>query len=310
MILPTRIAVMTLIVISALAAVGQQQPAASPAAAPDQSQSQPSQAQPPQPQPPQTQPPPPAQGQGQQSQAQPAQGQGQQPQAQPQSPANQERPLTSEEVLRQEEKQRALGIVPMFSMTSVHNPPPLSTSQKFRLMGRTMIDPFTFVSAGITAGLGQATNSFAQYGQGATGFAKRYGAAFADNADSNLMSNFVYSAMFKQDPRYFRLGEGPIKPRVWTAIEQEFVARKDSGGHTFSYENVLGAFTAGAISNIYYPSDNRGFGLTVGRAGTALGYGTLGNVLLEFWPDIDKKWFHRHSSQMSSNPPPNGELAK
>jgi hypothetical protein len=214
--------------------------------------------------------------------------------------------------LRQEEKQRALGIVPLFGMTSVHNAPPLSTSQKFRLMARTMIDPFTFVSAGITAGLGQATDSFAQYGQGGTGFAKRYGAAFADNADSNFFSNFVYPALFKQDPRYFRLGEGPVKKRVETAIVQEFVARRDSdGSHTVSYSNILGALTTGSISNIYYPSDDRGFGLTMSRAATALGWGTLGDVLLEFWPDIDRKWFHRHSSQVTSNPnPPTGELSK
>jgi hypothetical protein len=223
----------------------------------------------------------------------------------------QKRPLTSEEVLHQEEKQRALGIVPLFGMTSVHDAPPLSSKQKFQLMSRTMIDPFFFVSAGITAGLGQATNSFSQYGQGATGFAKRYGAAVADNADSNFFSNFVYPSIFKQDPRYFRLGEGSMKKRVGTAIAQEFVARKDSGGHTISYSNILGALTAGSISNVYYPSEDRGFGLTMSRAGTALGWGTLGNVLLEFWPDIDQRWFHKHSNQTTSNPnPPTGELSK
>jgi hypothetical protein len=255
-----------------------------PTASPDQPapSSNPSPQAPANPQPPQANPP-----------------QGQPPQTQP------PRPLTSEEVLRQEEKQRALGIVPLFGMTSVHDAPPLSSKQKFRLMARTMIDPFFFVSAGITAGLGQATNSFSQYGQGATGFAKRYGAAVADNADSNFFSNFVYPSIFKQDPRYFRLGEeATVKKRLGTAIEQEFVARKDSGGHTISYSNILGALTAGSISNVYYPSEDRGFGLTMSRAGTALGWGTLGDVLLEFWPDIDKKWFHRHENQASPSEPP------
>ena len=154
-------------------------------------------------------------------------------------------PLSSEDVLKQEEKQRALGIVPMFGMTSVKNAPPLSSKQKFQLMARTMIDPFNFVSAGLTAGLGQATNSFAGYGQGAAGFGKRYAAALADNADSNFFSNYFYPVLFKQDPRYFRVGEGSIKKRTWTALEEEFVARKDSGGQTFHFSNVLGAITAG-----------------------------------------------------------------
>jgi hypothetical protein len=88
------------------------------------------------------------------------------------------------------------------------------------------------------------------------------------------------------------------------AIEQEFVARKDSGGHTFHFSNVLGALTAGGISNAYYPPSDRGFGLTISRAGIALGYGCLGDMFLEFWPDIDHKLFHKHESQANPSEPP------
>jgi hypothetical protein len=210
-------------------------------------------------------------------------------------------PLTSDEVLRQEEKQRALGIVPMFGMTSVQNAPPLSTRQKWQLMLKTQVDPFTFVSAGITAGLGQASNSFAQYGQGAEGFGKRYGSALADNTSSNFFSNFFYPVLFKEDPRYFRVGEGPFKDRLFSCVEQEFIARKDSGGRTFSFENVLGAITAGTISNAYYPSADRGVGLTASRAAIALGYGSLGNVFLEFWTDVDQRVFHKKQRQAVAN---------
>ncbi len=220
------------------------------------------------------------------------------------APTTAAKPLSSQEILKQSEKQRALGVVPLFAMTNVRNAPPLTSHQKFELMVRTMIDPFTFVSAGLTAGLGQATNSFEGYGQGAEGFGKRYGAALADNADSNFFSNFFYPVIFKQDPRYFRLGEGSVKVRTWDAIKQEFIARKDSGGHTFHYSNVLGAITAGTISNVYYPQEDRGVGLTAGRAATALGYGCLGNLFLEFWPDIDHKLFHKKESLAHPSEPP------
>lgn len=279
MTLLTRTTVTTLIVISALAAVGQQQSSSTPANSSSPSPAQPAQT--------------------------PAPAQTTQP-----SPTNQQQPLSAEDVLRQEEKQRALGVVPLFGMTSVHNAPPLTTKQKFRLMTRTLIDPFTFVAAGVQAGLGQAENSFPAYGQGATGFAKRYGASFADSADSNFFSNFVYPSIFKQDPRYFRMGDGPIKDRIWWGIRSEFVARKDSGGWTFHYSNVLGAITAGTISNTYYPQADRGVGLTASRAAIALGWGMLGDQLLEFWPDVDKKFFHRHSSQVSSTPPPTNTVSQ
>ncbi len=222
----------------------------------------------------------------------------------PTPPASTTKPPSSQDVLKQEEKQRALGVVPLFGMTNVHDAPPLTSHQKFQLMVRTMIDPFTFVSAGLTAGVGQATNSFEGYGQGAAGFGKRYGAALADNADSNFFSNYFYPVIFKQDPRYFRLGEGPAKKRIVYALEQEFIARKDSGGHTFHFSNVLGAITAGTISNTYYPQSDRGVGLTASRAATALAYGSLGNLFLEFWPDIDHKWFHKHESQADPSEPP------
>ncbi len=274
MTLSTRIAVAVVFSLFSLAALAQQ-------TAPSGSSSAPSST-------------PPQQPQANQQQSKPDQ--------QP-SQANQQQPLTSEQVLKQEEHQRALGVVPMFGMTSVKNAPPLSTKQKAELMARTMYDPFTFVAAGLTAGVGQATNSFAPYGQGAEGYGKRYGAALADGTDSNLWSNFIYPVIFKQDPRYFRVGEGPIKLRIYSAFKQEFVARKDSGGYTFHSSNVLGAFTAGTISNTYYPQSDRGVGLTVSRASIALGYGCLGDLFLEFWPDIQGKLFHKHESQARPSEP-------
>jgi hypothetical protein len=269
MILRTRILLTALVAISGLTAIGQQQPTSPPAnpSSPPASQSQPAQ-------------------------------------TQQQSQTTQQPTPTSAEVLRQEEKQRALGVMPMFGMTSIHNAPPLTTQQKLQLMTRTLIDPFTFFAAGLQAGIGQAQDSFAAYGQGSDGYAKRYGAAFADSADSNFFSNFVYPTLFKQDPRYFRLGEGPVKKRIFYAVESEFIARKDSGGHTFHFSNVLGAITAGTISNTYYPQADRGVGLTASRAAIALGWGTLGDELLEFWPDIDKKFFNHQRNQAKPTEPP------
>lgn len=218
----------------------------------------------------------------------------QQPAPPPPAPSQKER---SQEILRQEEKQRALGVVPLFGMTNVHNAPPLTARQKWQLMLKSQLDPFTFVSAGLTAGIGQATNSFVQYGQGAEGYAKRYGAALADNADSGFFSNYAYPVLFHEDPRYFRWGEGRIRTRIAYAFEQVFVTKKDSGGRTFNFANVLGVFTAGAISNTYYPSHDRGLGLTASRAAIALGYGSVGNLFLEFWPDINQRLFHKRPPQ-------------
>lgn len=218
---------------------------------------------------------------------------------------------SAEELEKQklEQSYRVMGVVPMFGTTSRHNASPLTPREKFRIFTRSAFDPVTFVVVGFQAGISQAQDSFDSYGQGAEGYAKRYGAAFADSVDSNFFSNFFYPVLFKQDPRYFRLGEGTVKHRIGYALAQEFVAHQDSGRRNFHFSNVLGALTAGGISNAYYPEEDRGFGLTMSRAGIAMLYGALGGEFSEFWPDIQRKIFkHKEKPGLvlptDANPPP------
>jgi len=198
-----------------------------------------------------------------------------------------------EQVQKQEQSQRMLGVVPMFAVTSRQNARPLTTREKFHLTAKQITDPFTFVAAGAQAGLSQATNEFSGYGQGAAGYGKRYGATFADQASGQFFSNAVYPTLFKEDPRYFRSGEGSIKHRIGYSLAQEFVCHTDAGGRSFNWSNALGAFTTGSLSNVYYPSTDRGFGLTMSRSAIALAYGSAGGLMQEFWPDIQRKVFHK-----------------
>ena len=62
-----------------------------------------------------------------------------------------------------------------------------------------MFDPADFALAGIQAGISQAEDSFPAYGQGASGYGKRYGAAFADQVSSGFFVNFVYPSLLKED---------------------------------------------------------------------------------------------------------------
>jgi hypothetical protein len=258
---------------SMLCAQDQPQPTPPPPPAPDS-------------QPGQTNSPPPLQSQPPQTTTPPPNGQSPAPDAPSKT-------KTQEELEKQrlEQSYRVMGVVPMFGTTSRKNATPLTKGEKFHLFVRSAFDPVNFVVVGAQAGISQAQNSFDGYGQGAEGYAKRYGAAFADSVDANFFSNFFYPVLFRQDPRYFRLGEGSVKHRIGYALVQEFVAHKDNGGRTFHFSNVMGAFTAGGISNAYYPDEDRGFGLTMSRAGIALLYGALGGEFSEFWPDIQRKIF-------------------
>src|SRR5215469_14019556 len=94
----------------------------------------------------------------------------------------------AEEQLKDEEKQRVFGVLPNFYVSYDPDAAPLNTRQKFKLAWRMTIDPSSFVIAGIVAGVQQSQNSFSGYGQGAQGYAKRYGASLADFVSGTVIS--------------------------------------------------------------------------------------------------------------------------
>lgn len=206
------------------------------------------------------------------------------------------------EMERQEQSYRVLGVVPRFGTTHLHAPP-MTGGEKFHLFVTSAFDPVTFALIGAQAGISQAQDSFPSYGQGAAGYGKRYGAACADSVTASFFSNYFYPVVFKQDPRYFRVGHGAsFKRRFAHSLIDQLVTHQDSGRRNFPFSNVFGALTAGGISNVYYPPPDRGFGLTMSRAGIALLYGELGGIFNEFWPDVQNHI--QKNKRLPSDQPP------
>jgi hypothetical protein len=221
--------------------------------------------------------------------------------AKPNAP-NQQTNETEQEIEKKEQSQRMLGVIPQFGTTSRHNAPPLTPGQKFHLFAKSAFDPVELSVVGLQAGISQAEDEFPEYGQGAAGFGKRYGSTLADEASSGFFSNYFYPVLFKEDPRYFRLGEGTIRQRLIYSLKQELICRTDAGGRSFSWENVLGAFSAGGLSNAYYPPAERGLSLTMSRSAISMGYGSLGGLVDEFYPDINRWLFHRRQPKTATQP--------
>src|SRR5208283_1398997 len=93
----------------------------------------------------------------------------------------------AQEQMNDEMKQRVLGVIPNFYVTYVPDAAPLTPKQKYHLAARLNIDPAYIVTAAGVAGVQQARNEFSGYGQGAQGYAKRFGATFADFTMSNFL---------------------------------------------------------------------------------------------------------------------------
>ena len=188
--------------------------------------------------------------------------------------------LAAEQVGAQE-KQRVLGIVPNFYTSFVWNAAPMSPGQKFQLASRSLIDPLTFVGAAGVAGLEQWRNNFPGYGQGAAGYGKRLGAAYADRALSSLLGDALLPTVLHQDPRYFFKGTGSQSSRVLYAVTRTVITRGDNGRQQPNYSNVLGDFAAAGLGNLYHPAGDRGVGTTVDNALISIGFSALDGLFRE-----------------------------
>jgi hypothetical protein len=167
---------------------------------------------------------------------------------------------------------------------------------------RATFDPFNFVVAFLLAGVSEVSDSYKGYGWGPAGAAKRVAANFADVADSTMLTGAVFPILLHQDPRYFRQGTGSMKSRVRHALAAPFLCRGDNGHTQFNASNIGGNLVSGAISNAYYPADERGVGLTLTNASIVLIEGSLGNLALEFAPDMQGHFSRQHQDAPSNTP--------
>jgi hypothetical protein len=189
----------------------------------------------------------------------------------------------AEEQMHAEEKQRVLGVIPNFYVSYDKDAVPLSTSQKYRLALRMSLDPITFATAAVTAGFEQSQDEFSGYGQGAKGFARRFGASYGDGFNSMMIGDAILPSLLHQDPRYLYKGTGSIRSRALYAIASVVICKGDNGHWQPNYSNVFGNLAAAGISNLYYPSTNRdGVQLTIDNSLLVTASGALGSLLEEF----------------------------
>ena len=188
----------------------------------------------------------------------------------------------AEAEIKDEEKQRVLGVIPNFYVTYNPDAVPLHPRQKFELAWKLTIDPVNFGVTAAIAGIEQAVNEFSGYGPGAQGYGKRLGAAYADSITSTFIGAAILPSLFKQDPRYFYKGSGTRRGRLFYALASSFMCRGDNGHRQVNYSGLMGSLAAGGISNLYYPSTDRDASVTFENTLIAIGSTAANNILQEF----------------------------
>lgn len=191
---------------------------------------------------------------------------------------------------------RILGVIPNYQTVSDSSAPvrPLRAREKWNLFVKETIDPFNIVNAALGSSFSQAGNQTPKYGVGGAAYGMRFGAALADFATQNFFSAGVLATVLHQDPRYFRKGpQAGVLKRIAYSASRIVVARQDSGAAAFNASGVFGMMLGIGASNLYYPSTSMRSSVMVDRLFTSLTGSLSGNLLAEFWPDVQRKLMQR-----------------
>jgi len=189
----------------------------------------------------------------------------------------------AQEQIKEAEKQRLGGLVPNFFTVYDRDAAPLNAKQKLELTAKTWLDPATFVINGMIAGVGQARNTNKGFGQGAQGYAKRYGAGFVSFGTSLLLERVVTTTLTKQDPRYFVKGTGTNSSRAWWAINRTVICRGDNKQFQFCYSSMISRFGNGFVTRYFFPVSARDSNRVILQSSAiGLGFEAVGNLFQEF----------------------------
>lgn len=205
------------------------------------------------------------------------------------------------EEIKLEEHQRALGFIPNFYVSYRPDAAPLTTKLKYQLAWKSSTDVVTIGGAAFLAGLQQAGNEYSGFGQGAQGYAKRFGAVYGDVVASTFLSGAVFPSLVKQDPRYFFRGTGSKKKRLLYAISNSVMCKGDNGRWQVNYSNMAGVVSGAALVSTYYPSQNQGLEILENSL-IRMGESSLAGVLQEFVLHKLTKVGHRQDAPLA--PPP------
>ena len=163
---------------------------------------------------------------------------------------------------------------------------PLSTGQKFKLFVNQSISPPYLLAAGISAGVSQARDVPAAYGQGWDAYGSRYGATLARASSTSFFGTFVFASALHQDPRFYPQAHPTLWGSVKYSAQRIFVTRTDSGKNTFNASGLLGPLAAEALANVYLPQSEQTGAKNAQRYGTDLAWRFGANMFKNYWPTI------------------------
>jgi hypothetical protein len=135
-----------------------------------------------------------------------------------------------------------------------------------------------------------------EWGHGvARGYARRAASEYGQVSSGNLIESGV-QRLHKEDPRYFRRGQGSFFRRTCHVVENTVVVHTTTGGRTVSLALPASAYGSWALATRWNPQDLRGPGSIMHYGSSNVGMKMAGNFVREFWPDVKAAFRRRPAS--------------
>lgn len=135
------------------------------------------------------------------------------------------------------------------------------------------------------AAISQLENSPREWGQGAGGYARRFGSNLAYNAVRQTAA-YGTSLAFREDNRYFAARGSSVWARVGHALASSVTARRLSGRTSISVSGLVGIVGAAGASLAWSPPSWQGGRNVAENAGLTIAGQAATNLLREFLPGV------------------------
>lgn len=164
---------------------------------------------------------------------------------------------------------------------------PLTQRQRTQIYLHTMINPFGYIKAGLSAGIDQWDDNPEEWGQGASAYGKRYANILGQYSIQRTVT-FGLSSALHEDNRYFNSGKSGFWPRTKYALASGILARHDDGSRHISISQLGGVAAGAFLSRTWLPPSHNSPGAAAVSFGITMG-GNIGfGVVKEFLPDLGR----------------------
>ena len=175
-------------------------------------------------------------------------------------------------------------------------------ADKFSYHLNQTVGPLALLGDAAYAAILQEADTPTEWGQGASGYGKRYGSSLACSGMHSALA-FGLDSTLHEDPRYFRAAGGGFLRRVGHAMRGTVLTHTDKGTETFSVWRFGSAYGAAYLSNQWYPDRLNTVKLGFAEGSLQLGFDLASNLAAEFWPDL-KRRIRRNKTRWKALPAP------